>query len=73
MARAITIVFGLLLLLPGACALGFMGLGVSMLPTVGSSEWNDVWPMAGLGLVLWSVCFAISFGGIMLIRRALRK
>ena len=47
--------------LPGACSLGFMAI------IVGSGSMGDAWPLAAL----WLVCFAVSFGGIMLIRRAI--
>jgi hypothetical protein len=67
------IVFGLVLLLPGMCALGFMSLGASMLPGLGSSDWGAVGQMAALALPLWAVCFAISFGGIIIIKNALTK
>ncbi len=73
MTRAIMIVFGLVLLLPGMCALGFMSLGASMLPGLGSSDWAAVGQMAVMAVLLWAVCFAISFGGILVIRNALKK
>jgi hypothetical protein len=73
MARAIAILFGLLLLLPGACALGFMGLSLTMLPSLGSGEWRDIGQMALPALLLWGVCFAISWGGFLIIRSTVRK
>jgi hypothetical protein len=59
--RVIAFLFGVLLLLPGACSLVFMFL------SMGESG------SAGLLVILWLICFAISFGGILLIRRALSK
>lgn len=63
MAREIAILFGLLLLLPGACALGFMGLSLTMLPGLGPSDWKQIGGIAIPALLLWGVCFAISYGG----------
>lgn len=59
--RALLFVLGVILLLPGACSLGFMAI-------VGASA--DLSAMGPL-MLLWLVCFAISFGGIMMIRRAI--
>jgi hypothetical protein len=59
--RILGLLFGAILLLPGLCSLGFM---VHILP--------DPSQLLGpLGL-LWLVCFAISYGGIIMIRNALR-
>jgi len=58
--RILGFLVGAILLLPGLCSLGFMAVSF---PFKG-----DVGP---LGL-LWLVCFAISFGGIIMIRNALR-
>jgi hypothetical protein len=60
--RALAIVFGVILLLPGACSLGFMAL------MLGQPNGGDA---GGLAL-LWLICFAISFGGVMMIRSAIR-
>jgi hypothetical protein len=57
--RALAIFFGVILLLPGLCAI------VSM--AAFGSGGDGV-----LGL-LWLLCFAISFGGVMLILRGGRK
>jgi len=65
-------VFGLILLLPGACALGFMGLGLSLLPGTGRSDWGAVAAIGAMGLALWSVCFAISWGGLVMIKKAMK-
>ncbi len=73
--RAVAFLFGLILLLPGACALGFLVMGVSALPSLGSSEWRDsaIWGMIAIATVGWGICFLISFGGIMLMRSALNS
>jgi hypothetical protein len=60
--RVLAIIFGIILLLPGLCAIGFMGV---MIPTSG----NAVEPL----VPLWIVCFAISAGGIFAIRAGLRQ
>ena len=52
--RALAIFFGIILLLPGLCAILSMGA----FGTGGAAD--------GLGL-LWLLCFLISFGGVMLI------
>jgi hypothetical protein len=56
---------GVILLLPGLCSLVFMGALFSDSPT-------GLFDDAGL-LLLWGVCLAISFGGIMMIRRVWRR
>jgi hypothetical protein len=61
--RVLAFLVGIILLLPGACSLGFMAL------FIGSGGGGDVAPYT----LLWLVCFAISFGGVMLIRSALRR
>ena len=72
--RVVAFLFGLILLLPGACALGFLVMGLSALPSLGSAEWRDsaVWGMIGIATVGWGFCFLISFGGILLMRGALK-
>jgi hypothetical protein len=55
---ALMVVFGLVLLLPGLCALVFMSGGFSA---------DD-----SLLLMLWAICFLISAGGIWLLVKALR-
>jgi len=67
MVRAIAILFGLILLLPGACALVFAVYSVPEFIRGPSN--GDAIPFA----LLWAVCFAISLGGIFLIRWALSK
>jgi hypothetical protein len=73
MARFVMVLFGLVLLLPGACALGFMALGASMLPGLGRSDWGAAAYIGGMGLLLWGVCFIISYAGLQMIRKGLRK
>ena len=56
---------GVILLLPGLCSLAFIvGLGID--------DPKGLFDDSGL-LVLWGVCLAISFGGIMMILRAWRR
>ena len=61
MLRVLAFIFGVILLLPGACSLGFMAI------FLGSGSLGDLGPLP----LLWPVCFAISFGGVMMIRRAI--
>ena len=63
MLRALALVVGVLLLLPGACSLGFMVL------FIGAGNSGGLGPLP----LLWLACFAISFGGILMIRSALRR
>lgn len=53
--RVLAVLFGIILLLPGLCSLGFMAVVLPGNP--GSGGW-----------LLWIICFAISFGGILMIR-----
>jgi hypothetical protein len=55
---AVLLLIGIVLLLPGLCALGFM-------VTSSYEDFGD-----GLLTILWVICFAIAFGGAMLIRKA---
>ncbi len=61
--RAIAVIFGLILLLPGACSLLFM---IGFLPTMFSGHFSGAAPL----ILLWVVCFAVSYGGLMMIRSA---
>lgn len=74
MARALAILFGLVLLLPGACAFVFMIGGISALPPIGSAEWasGDIWGLIGIATLGWGFCYLISFAGVMIIRGAAR-
>ena len=57
--RTAAIIFGVILLLPGICSLGFM---LAFLPTLRSAD-------ASLFIPLWAIGFAISAGGIWLLRK----
>lgn len=59
--RILAGLFGIILLLPGLCSLGFMVMEHSPGELASS-------PI----VLLWLICFGISFGGIMMIRYALR-
>lgn len=61
---AILILVGVVLLLPGACAVFSM---IGMAPMVLS----DPWLFLLMG-VLWAFCFAVGYGGLKLIQRARR-
>jgi hypothetical protein len=65
--RVLAFLFGLILLLPGACSLGFM---VFFVPDAFNHPSNagDLAPLA----LLWAFCFLVSFGGVVLIRNAIR-
>jgi hypothetical protein len=60
LVTVLMVIFGLILLLPGLCA---VVTAVSMVQRMSNSD------LVGMGL-LWAVCLAISFGGIMLLRKA---
>jgi hypothetical protein len=62
--RVLAILFGIILLLPGLCSLGFMAF---MLPAA-FREGGGANPL----VLLWLVCFAISYGGILMIRYGVR-
>jgi hypothetical protein len=72
--KIVALLVGIILLLPGACALSFLVMGISALPSLGSAEWRDgdVWGMIGIATVGWGFCFLISYGGIMLIRNTFK-
>jgi len=72
--RIIAFLFGVVLLAPGVCAFGFMAAGITALPPLGSAEWRDfdIWGMIGVAAVGWGFCYLISFGGVMLMRGALK-
>jgi hypothetical protein len=67
MARTFALLFGLLLLLPGACSLVFAVLSVPEF--IRNPSNGDAIPF----VLLWAVCFAISIGGIFIIRWALSR
>ena len=56
---------GVILLLPGLCSLAFIGV-------LFGDDPKGLFDDAGL-LLLWGVCLAISFGGVMMIRHAWRR
>lgn len=58
--KALQIIFGVILLLPGICSLGFM---ILFLPQIFSSSFTDLMP-------LWIGCFAVAGLGVFLIRKA---
>jgi hypothetical protein len=59
---ALMALVGIILLLPGVCAAGFMILG-------GMMRGPDAFTWLGL----WAICFLISAGGVLLLYRAFRK
>jgi hypothetical protein len=73
--RVIAFLFGLVLLLPGVCAFGFLLVGITTLPPLGSAQWRDssIWGIIGIATIGWGFCFLISFFGIMMIRAALDR
>ena len=72
--KIVALLVGIILLLPGACALSFLVMGLPALPPLGSAQWRDgdVWGIIGIATVGWGLCFLISFGGIMLIRNTFK-
>jgi len=64
--RVLAFIFGVLLLFPGLCAIGFIAIS---LPDIGRDIAGAVAPL----ILLWIVCFAISAGGIVMIRASLRR
>ncbi len=65
--RLIAILAGLILLLPGACSLFVMAL---TLPNMFSGRFaSDDAPL----VLLWLICFAISFGGFLMIRYGVKR
>jgi hypothetical protein len=56
---------GIVLLLPGLCSIGFIVI-------LSGEGLKDLFSDAGL-VGLWAVCFAISAGGILLIRHAWKR
>ena len=58
------LLIGAALLLPGLCSVGFM---------IGTLSDQYLQSALALLVALWAICFAISFGGVMLIRAAIRR
>ena len=65
--RVLAFLLGLVLLLPGACSLGYMAL---IIPNEFKSTYND--PYLPFAAMLWAFSFLVSFGGVLLIRYAWR-
>lgn len=61
--RALAVIFGVILLLPGACSILFM---IGFLPQMFTHGVSGAAPL----ILLWLVCFAVSYGGLMMIRSA---
>ena len=59
------IVIGIILMLPGACAVVFMA------QMAGEVRWSD--PYVQIIIALWAVCFAVSAIGVVLIVVARRR
>jgi hypothetical protein len=65
--RVLAILAGIILLLPGLCSLGFIAL---FLPQVMGGQGAS---MANSPLILlWIACFAISYGGFLMISYGMR-
>jgi hypothetical protein len=68
--KAVTIllfVVGTILLLPGACAIV---LAVVLVGDGSFSLKDQIWQMV---LMLWGLCFAVSLGGVFILRAARRR
>jgi hypothetical protein len=65
--RVLALLFGVVLLLPGVCSLGFMAMFIPDAVSRSGAA-GELAPLAAL----WAVCFAISFGGVLMIRNAVR-
>jgi len=72
--RVIGFLFGLILLFPGACALGYMALGVTLSPDLKASDWLSpvLWIIIAVALGGWGICFLVSYGGVRMMRYALK-
>jgi hypothetical protein len=64
LGSVLMILAGIVLLLPGVCALF---VAVAMLPSLGTDG-----GLFFLLAILWAACFAVGYGGIKLIQRAFR-
>jgi hypothetical protein len=66
-----SLIFGLILLLPGGCALLFIGGGIWEIMRNGKTlELN---PFMLTAVIVWAISFAISAGGVALIVAARRR
>jgi hypothetical protein len=63
--RVLAVLVGVILLLPGLCSVGFI---ILFLPQIGGG--HGIWDSPIV--LLWLVCFAISYGGIVMIRNGIR-
>ena len=61
--RALGILIGVILLLPGACSLGFMVFFIGGALQGPGGGMSDLGPLA----LLWIFCFAVSLGGVAMI------
>jgi hypothetical protein len=64
--RALAIIFGVILLLPGACSLIAMSY-------LGADAFRSFDALGGMLLLLWFVCLAVSAFGVFLIIRNSRS
>ena len=65
--QILAFLLGLVLLLPGGCSIGYMAL---ILPSEFKGAYHD--PYLSIAEWVWAFSFLVSFGGILLIRNALR-
>ena len=65
--RTLAFALGLLLLLPGACSVFAM---LVILPDRSSGIFSS---NTGPLILLWAICFAVSFGGFLLMRYGMKK
>ena len=65
--RSFAFLFGLVLLFPGGCSISYMAF---IIPSEFKSTYND--PYLSIAEWVWALSFLVSFGGILLIRYALR-
>jgi hypothetical protein len=65
--RIFAFLFGVVLLLPSGCSIGYM---VLIIPNEFKSTYHD--PYLSIAEGVWAFSFLVSFGGILLIRNALR-
>ena len=66
--RVLAVLFGLILLLPGVCSLAVMAFTVPEM-TSGRASVEKYLPL----ILLWVFCFAVSFGGFLMIRHGIGR
>ncbi len=72
--KAVLFLIGLVLLLPGACSLGFLALGVPLLPSVFKTPLSaDVVTIYGFYLGIWGSGLVLGALGVWLIVRTVRS